>query len=253
MSNQNGLLRLVSPSKDSEASGSAEDRRRNQMSRRTYVESDHSVENLEFIRKHAKPGAIILIGGTRLLESVIRHAQRMASDGSKNLWSHICVYQGIREDGSLWMHEVDLDFREFKLIKGYMESPVENVNDPKRYANIAIMDFSLTTSQRKFLFSQIKKFAQRQTNYSILAVLKSFFYAILGKRSNIFKKRYDERVPGTCSSFVRGLYLKLGIDLAPGVDVQATFPEDIFRTPLLHQRHLIIRQCRRKRNPPQAA
>ena len=219
------------------------------MKQRTYSEADHSVENFEFIKKHAKPGAIILVGGTWFIESLIRLAQRKMSNGSKSLWSHMSIYQGIREDGSLWMHEIDLDFRNFKLIKGYVESRVECINDAKRFANIAILDFSLNESQLKALFSQISEFARRRTSYAVLAVLKSYFYSTLGKRSNIFKKYFDEKAASSCSAFVRSLFLKLGMDLTPGIDVLATFPEDIFKTPLLHNRHLIIRQCRRKKHP----
>jgi len=44
-----------------------------------------------------------------------------------------------------------------------------------------------------------------------------------------------------CSAFVRALFQHAGLDLAPGIAVQHTLPEQVSRTPLPHTRYLLVR------------
>lgn len=218
------------------------DKRQNAMRAKTLLESDHAVSNLAFIRQHARPGALILIGGSRGIENMLRYRQSPLSEGAKSLWSHICVFEGQRDDKKDWIVESDLDFRGMKLINGYTESNTDRFERRDWYPNIAIMDFGLSALQVRRLMSEIKLISQKPPRYPILKIL----YAILlNERDRIFANS-DTNKSLTCSAFVRHLYLQLGIDLSPQVSsVSATFPEDIFRTATTHQRYLLLREDRR--------
>lgn len=216
-------------------------RRKNSMTERTFVEKDGGRSNTDFILKNATPGSIVLIGGDRLIESFLRYCQTSFSGGTKSLWSHVCIFTGVREDGKGVLLECDLDVRDFKFINGCNESTVDLYEDPDNYPNIAILDFSLNDLQVKQLLQSAAE--AKDTRYAILEVLVfMIIFFFFGTRQNIFK---DEKNVDSCSSFVRRLYLELGIDLSPQVDVQVTAPEDIFKSPRIHTRHLLIRQDRR--------
>ena len=50
-----------------------------------------------------------------------------------------------------------------------------------------------------------------------------------------------------CSALVQHLFRKAGLDLAPGVDLKNTTPEDIARTALPHVTYLLQRQVARSK------
>lgn len=45
-----------------------------------------------------------------------------------------------------------------------------------------------------------------------------------------------------CSAFVQHLFRRIGLDLAPGVDLKNTTPEDIARTSVPHVTYLLQRE-----------
>ena len=47
-----------------------------------------------------------------------------------------------------------------------------------------------------------------------------------------------------CSALLQHVFRKAGIDLAPGVDLKNTTPEDIARTPVPHVAYLLQRPAR---------
>lgn len=224
------------------------DRRDNPMAKNTYVERRlDRMTNTDFLEAHAQPGDILLVGGGRLIELVLRFLQASLYGGRSSLWSHIAIYGGRQQDGKHVIYTSDLDFVDGKWINGYCETTFCRYN-PMHYPNFAILNFSLNEEQRGALFAEIRKVSDKRPRYPLFRVFVAGLYSTFGFRKNIYPDSIEDKVV-SCSAFVRRVFLNIGIDLSPGIDVFSTFPEDIFRTASLHRRFLMLRHQRRNGRP----
>src|SRR5690349_15655415 len=97
--------------------------------------------NLEFLKRHAKPGAIGLFGGSSAVDRAIRVGQRELDDEAKpSLWSHVAVFEGERVDGEQWLLESDFEVGKMSLRNGVQENRIEKYESEKEWPNLAVLD-----------------------------------------------------------------------------------------------------------------
>jgi hypothetical protein len=59
-----------------------------------------NLSNRDFLESHAHPGRVGLVGGTTLIEKMIRKAERHIDENERrSLWSHAMLFEGKRADG----------------------------------------------------------------------------------------------------------------------------------------------------------
>jgi hypothetical protein len=188
--------------------------------------------NLEFLRKHARPGRVGLFGGSSVVNRGIRRAQALIDpEGRRSLWSHAAVFEGKRTDGRHWLIESDFELRKRTLRNGVQESRIEKYGDAAEWPNLAVLDFRLSPSQvRKLLTSGLDQLAAG-TPYALGGLLQTGMAML--------RMRLDRGTAGAsvfCSAFVRAVFLSAGVDLAPGIAVPHTAPDHLHRTPRPHRR-----------------
>ena len=188
--------------------------------------------NLEFLRKHARPGRVGLFGGSSAVDRAIRKAQSLIDEeGSRSAWSHAAIFEGERVDGRAWLIESDFEIGRRNLRSGVQESRLEKYADEKAWPNLAVLDFGLDADQvRKALAAGLDLLAAA-TPYALGGLVRTGVAML--------RKRLDRaKADGTtyCSAFVRSAYLAAGLDLVPVVAVPNTAPEHLSRTALPHRR-----------------
>jgi hypothetical protein len=193
--------------------------------------------NLEFLRRHARPGRIGLMGGSSAIDRAIRKGQRGINDGKPSLWSHAVVFQGERIDGHHWLLESDFDVGKGSVRNGVQENRIDKYASEKEWPNLAVLDFGLPEKNARGVVVAGLDLVARRTSYDLGGIIETY---VAMWRKSMSKGREKEST--FCSAFVRTLYKQAGLDLAPGVAVQHTLPEQVSRTPLPHERYLLVRE-----------
>ncbi len=197
--------------------------------------------NQEFLERHAKAGCIGLAGGATMIDLAIRRAERHLDDDARwSLWSHAFFLQGVRADGHHWVIESDLEVHRKHIRLGVQENRLAKFHDEKLYRNLAILDLGLTEAQVAALLRAALELVAGRERYSI----REIFGALLGLRHEQLRGQENPLARERslfCSAFVRQLYGRTGLDLAPGLALKHTTPEDIFRTAAPHTRYLLRR------------
>lgn len=188
--------------------------------------------NLEFLRRHARPGRVGLFGGSSTVDRAIRGAQALLdAEGRPSRWSHAAIFEGDRVDGRGWLIESDFEIGRRNLRSGVQENRLEKYGDAEAWPEVAVLDFGLDAGQvRKVLAAGLDLLAAA-TPYALGGLVKTGVAML--------RKRLDRGSPGAstyCSAFVRTAFLAAGIDLAPGVAVPNTAPEHLARSPAPHRR-----------------
>ncbi len=190
------------------------------------------LSNREFLERHARAGCVGLSTGTTLADQVIRRAQRhLDADKHWATWSHVFFCEGERVDGQQWIMESDLQFHQKHIQLGVQENRLDKYHDEKAYTGLAILDFGLSEPQVRTLLREGLELVATRTRYSLrelVGTLIALKQAELRGRQNLLAREHSL----FCSAFVRHLFQKIGMDLAPGVDSKHTTPEEIARTPL---------------------
>lgn len=192
--------------------------------------------NLEFLRRHARPGRIGLMGGSSAIDRAIRKGQRGINDGKPSLWSHAVVFQGERIDGRHWLLESDFDVGKGSVRSGVQENRIDKYASEKEWPNLAVLDFGLPEKDARGIVVAGLDLVARGTSYDLGGIIETY---VAMWRKSMSKGREKEST--FCSAFVRTLYKHAGLDLAPAVAVQHTLPEQVSRTPLPHERYLLVR------------
>ena len=196
-----------------------------------------SDSNLEFLERYAKAGRIALLGGSSAIDRAIRQGQRALDDqGKPSLWSHAAIFQGERLDGRQWLIESDIDVGKGSVRNGVQENRIDKYASEKDWPNLAVLDFGLPEKDARQIVVAALDLLARRTSYDLGGILETYWAMM---RKTMSKGR--EKDSTFCSAFVRALYQHVGMDLAPGVAVQHTLPEQVSRTPLAHTRYLLVR------------
>jgi hypothetical protein len=192
------------------------------------------MSNREFLDRYARPGCVGLSGGVGLIDRVICRAQRhLDPEENWGAWSHAFLFQGMRADGYHWVIESDLQMHRKHVVLGVQENRISKYYDEKLYTMLAVMDFGLGEDEVTFLVREGLDLIANRARYSLrelFGTLIALRRPQLRGRNNILSRERSLY----CSALVQHLFRKSGFDLAPGVDLKNTTPEDIARTTLPH-------------------
>src|SRR5207247_4389372 len=193
------------------------------------------------LEEYAQPVRVGLSGGVTLIDKAIARAERHLDDERRwSLWSHSFLFQGRRHDGHHWVIESDLQINRRHIRLGVQENRITKYFDDAFYTTLAVLDFGLTEEQIATLLREGLELVANRARYSLrelVATLIALRHPELRGRGNVLAREKSLY----CSAFVQFLFRKAGIDLAPGVDVKHSTPEDISRAPIPHVTYLLTR------------
>lgn len=205
------------------------------------------LSNREFLELHARPGRIGLSGGVTLIDQVICRAERHLDERAHwGAWSHAFLFQGQRLDGHHWVIESDLQVHHKHIQLGVQENRISKYFDEEYYTNLAVIDLGLTEEQVAGLLHEGLDLVANRARYSLRELFGTFIALHrpeLRGRQNLLARESSMY----CSALVQHLFRKTGLDLAPGVDLKNTTPEDIARTALPHITYLLQRRVLRSK------
>ena len=197
--------------------------------------------NREFLQSQARPGRVGLVGGASLIEEAIKRAERhLDADQRWSLWSHAMLFEGERRDGHHWVIESDLQIHRKHIQLGVQENRVAKYFDEAAYPAVAVLDFGLSAEQVGQLLREALEMVASHTRYSLrelIGTLLALKKPGLRTQRNLLARERSLY----CSAFVQHVFRNAGLDLAPGLDVKHTTPEDISRTPVPHVTYLLQR------------
>lgn len=195
--------------------------------------------NQDFLLKFARPGCIGLSGGPTLVDRLITRAERRLDDQRRpGRWSHAFLFEGIRLDGQHWVIESDLQFDRKHIRLGVQENRLAKYHDRALYGPLAVLDFGLRDDQVAALLGEALSLVAGRTRYSLRELLGTYWglhRPELRQRENLLARDCSL----FCSAFIQHLFRKIGVDLAPGLDVKHTTPEDLSRTSVPHLTYLL--------------
>jgi hypothetical protein len=157
------------------------------------------------------------------------------------MWSHAFLFEGVRADGHHWVIESDLQIQRKHIQLGVQENRVTKFFDEGMHASLAILDFGLTAAQIEILVCEGLELVASHEQYSLrelFGTLLALRHTQLRGQTNVLARERSVY----CSAFVQHLFRKAGLDLAPGVDVKNTAPQDIANTPLPHTAYVLQRE-----------
>src|SRR5207245_5977767 len=121
---------------------------------------------------YARPGRVGLVGGTTLIEKVIRRAERHLDRGEQwSLWSHAMLFQGKRVDGHHWVIESDLQIHRKHIQLGVQENRISKYYDEKMFSTLAVLDFGLTEEQVLCVVQEGLELVANRARYSVRELL----------------------------------------------------------------------------------
>jgi len=192
------------------------------------------LSNREFLERYARPGCIGLSGGVSLIDRAICRAQRhLDAEENWGAWSHAFLFQGQRVDGHQWVIESDLQLHRKHVILGVQENRIAKYFDEKLYTMLAVLDFGLNDKQVALLVHEGLELVANRARYSLrelFGTLIALHRPEMRGRNNVLARERSLY----CSALVQQLFRNSGLDLAPGVDLKNTTPEDIARTTMPH-------------------
>jgi hypothetical protein len=200
------------------------------------------LSNQEFLNQHARTGCVGLAGGRTLVDMAIGRAQRHLDTAWRwSQWSHAFLFQGRRGDDHHWVIESDLQFHHKHIQLGVQENRLAKYYKSRLYTKLAVIEFNLTEAQQGSLIREALELVATRVRYSLrelVGTLIALRHQRLRKNSNLLAR--DNAL--FCSAMVRHIFRKSGLDLAPGVEVKHTTPEDIARSPLASKMYVLERE-----------
>ena len=197
------------------------------------------MSNREFLEKHARPGRVGLVGGTTLIEKLIRRAERHLDENKQwSLWSHALIFEGKRADGHHWVIESDLDIHRKHIRLGVQENRADRYFDVETYPCLAVLDFGLTETQVNAVLCSGLSMVAHKARYS----LRELIGTAVALRNPWFRSKKNllaRRRSMYCSGLVQYVFQRAGIDLVPGIHPSHNSPEDISRTTVPHTTYLL--------------
>jgi hypothetical protein len=205
------------------------------------------LSNREFLQLYSRPGRVGLSGGRTWIDKAICRAERHLDEQKKwGAWTHAFLFQGERLDGYHWVIESDLQVHRKHIHLGVQENRIAKYYDEKLYTTLAVLDFGLSQEQVAGLLRGALELVANRARYSLrelLGTLVALRHPELRSRQNVLARESSMY----CSAFVHYLFRQAGIDLAPGVDMKNTTPEDIARTLVPHATFWLDREAPRTR------
>jgi hypothetical protein len=200
------------------------------------------LSNREFLELYAQPGRIGLSGGRTLIDKAICRAERYLDERQQwGSWSHAFLFQGQRPDGHHWVIESDLQIHRKHIQLGVQENRVSKYYDEEFYTTLAVLDFGLAETQIAGLLREGLELVANRARYSLrelFGTLIALHQPALRGRQNLLARESSMY----CSALVQYLFRQTGLDLAPGVDLKNTTPEDLARTAIPHVTYVLQRQ-----------
>jgi hypothetical protein len=200
------------------------------------------LSNEEFLQRYAKAGRVGLSSGLSFIDRAICRAERHLDKSEQwGSWSHAFLFQGLRADGQHWVIESDLQIHRKHIQLGVQENRISKYFDERLYSNLVILDFGLSELQVSDVLAEALDLVSNHAKYS----LRELFGTLIALRRPDLRSRNNVLARESsmyCSAFVQHLFKKGGLDLAPGIDIKNTTPEDIARTEIPHTRWLLQRQ-----------
>jgi len=207
--------------------------------------------NREFLELYSRPGRVGLSGGRTWIDKAICRAERHLDEQKAwGSWSHAFVFQGQRLDGHHWVIESDLQVHRKHIHLGAQENRISKYYDEALYTTLAVLDFNLSEAQTTFLLREALELVANRARYSLrelLGTLVALRRPELRARQNLLARESSMY----CSAFVQHLFRRVGFDLAPGVDMKNTTPEDIARTAVPHMTFWLDRAAPQTKEPAQ--
>jgi hypothetical protein len=192
------------------------------------------MSNREFLERHAQAGRIGLSGGVTLIDKAICRAERHVDEHELwGSWSHAFLFEGQRLDGHHWLIESDLQVHHKHIQLGVQENRITKYFDETLYTSLAVLDLGLSEAQVGCLLREGLELVAGHARYSLrelFGTLIALHRPELRARGNLLARESSMY----CSALLQHLFRKAGLDLAPGVDLKNTTPEDIARTPIPH-------------------
>ena len=205
------------------------------------------LSNREFLELHARPGRIGLSGGITFIDKAICRAERHLDEREQwGSWSHAFLFQGQRPDGHHWVIESDLQVHRKHIQLGVQENRISKYFDEKLYSNLAVLDLRLAEAQIACLLREGLELVADRARYS----LRELFGTLIALNRPELRGRHNLLARESslyCSALVQYLFRQAGLDLAPGVDLKNTTPEDIARTAVPHVTYLLQRRVARSK------
>jgi hypothetical protein len=198
-----------------------------------------SLSNREFLATLARPGLVGLACGDTLIDRVIARAEREVSpEKAWGRWTHAFVIGERRCDGQLWVIESDLDLHRRHIRLGAQENRIDKYDDGTVYTSLALLDFGLTPETVTRLLAGGLEMVAGRTRYSLRELVGTF---IALRHPQLLSRRNPLERPESfyCSAFVRCLFLRVGLDLTPGLDIKHTAPENLWHSPLAPEAWLL--------------
>jgi hypothetical protein len=197
--------------------------------------------NQQFLEQYAEAGRVGLSSGTSLVDRLIMRAERHVDPaGEAGMWTHAFVFEGKRLDGHQWILESDLHFEHKHIRLGVQENRITKYFKDELYSTLAVLDFGLAEHQVAAVVSEGLELVATHTRYS-LRELAGTWLSLRKPELREKENRMARDRSYYCSAFVQQLFRKAGIDLAPGLDVKNTTPDDISRCLLPHVTYLLRR------------
>lgn len=200
---------------------------------------DPKTSNRAFLEAHARAGRVGLAGGETLIELAIRRSQRRIDpEKTWSRWSHAFVFEGPRADGHHWVLESDLEIAKKHVRLGVQENRIGKYLDEKVYTKLAVLDFGLPDETVGILMREGLDLVASHARYS----LRELFGTLITLHHSDRRGRENPLARDGalyCSAFVRHLFLKVGLDLAPALTPKNTTPEDIARTGVPHTAYML--------------
>ena len=203
----------------------------------------NGLSNREFLERYARAGRIGLSGGVTLIDKAICRAERHLDERELcGAWSHAFLFEGERLDGHHWVIESDLQVHRKHIQFGVQENRISKYYDETFYTSLAVLDLGLTEAQVACLLREGLELVANRARYSLrelFGTLIALHRPQLRARGNLLARESSLY----CSALLQHVFRKAGLDLAPGVDLKNTTPEDIARTPVPHVAYLLQRDA----------
>lgn len=200
------------------------------------------LSNREFLERYAQPGRVGLSGGITLIDKAISRAERHLNEsGAWSPWSHSFLFQGRRHDGHHWVIESDLQVNRKHIRLGVQENRISKYFDEDFYTTLAVLDFGLAKATVATLLSEGLELVAGRARYSLRELVGTYI-ALHDPKLRAAGNPLARNSSMYCSAFIRHLFNKAEIELAPGVHGKNTTPEDISRTAVPHVTYLLQRE-----------
>ncbi|MDA2912512.1 hypothetical protein MYX77_00880 [Acidobacteriia bacterium AH_259_A11_L15] len=201
----------------------------------------------QYGRAYAKPGSILLLGGTSVSDFRLRVAQSHArGDLLPSYWSHVAIL--VEGRGNSWsLSEVSLNppngFGDAPRNNARQTSQLKHYDDPDLWPNIAVLSFFVDGREVVKASDQV---ARNRGTIDLCALVVPWLAFVWGAGNAPNPLLQDKGIPSAV--FVETVMGILGFDLTPGLSSQSSCPEAIWQS--VKWWHSFYRETTGQNKPP---